>query len=784
VSTVTAPKTSPPERPARPSLAVRWGRAVARRRRLVLSIWGGILVASALAYPQLMSSLVASDYSVTGSDSAEVTDLISSDFTEAGAEQDVIAFDSEKLTIEDVAYANAVARVLRATREQPGVVNVLGPTDPGAQGQVSDDGHAALASVGLSGSDRERGDRAADLQDAIEAAAAGTPVEAYLTGYSPSANDVTDVENADVERAESFGVPIAFIVLLLALGAVVAASVPLLTAVFSLMLTFGILAALTLVTSFDAFLLSLSIVTMIGVGVSIDYSLFILSRFREELERAKAAGDPDPTATAIGVAMTTSGRTIAFSGTIVIISLFSLFVVRSPLFQEIAVGAVLVVACTLITAWTMLPALLAALGERVNRLALPQRLRPSETYEEAPEGSTFWGRWARTVLRRPWLALPAVALLILFALPVFNLKLGIDLGISAISETPSGKAMVILEDSFTPGLLSPIQVLASHEGDGRLDERDLAAIERFTDEVAKDESVSDVYSVSVLLDKYAGEVSPQALKALEQDPRASDFLAQTVNVGDGSNRTIVTIVPSVPVDSTAATDLVEHLRDDVIPRVSTGAGPAMLVGGETAQFLDLSDESLSKLPLVLGIVLTLSFFYLMLIFRALLIPLKAVLMNLLATAAAFGLVTWVFQEGHLEGLFGFESVGFIQVYLPIMVFALLFGLSMDYEVFLIRRMQETWLATHDNEEAVVAGIEHTARPIVAAAAIMAAVFGCFLVADVLELKQFGFALAVAVFLDATLVRLLIVPAFMRVAGPANWWLPGWLERILPRVRID
>ena len=210
----------------------------------------------------------------------------------------------------------------------------------------------------------------------------------------------------------------------------------------------------------------------------------------------------------------------------------------------------------------------------------------------------------------------------------------------------------------------------------------------------------------------------------------------------------------------------------------------MLVGGETAQFLDLSNETLAKLPVVLAIVLSLSFLYLLVIFRALLIPFKAVVMNLLATAASIGLVIWVFQGGHLDRLLGFTSVGFIQSYLPVMVFAVLFGLSMDYEVFLIRRMQEKWIITQDNDEAVISGIAHTARPILAAAAIMAAVFGCFLLADVLELKEFGFALAPAVILDATIVRLLLVPAVMKVAGRANWWLPSFLDRLLPRIRVD
>ncbi|HET8651810.1 MAG TPA: MMPL family transporter [Gaiellaceae bacterium] len=759
---------------------MRWGTWVARRRWWLLSVWAVLLVAAAASYPFLMSALVASDYSVTGSDSARVAELIETDFSAAGAEQDVIVFDSDTLTIRDPAYVAAVDRVLASVRGEPGVAAVLGPTDPGAQGQISEDGHAALASLGLNGNDRERGDRAADLQDRIATAAGTGPVEAYLTGYSPSANDLTEVENQDVERAESIGIPVAFVVLLVALGTVVSAFIPLFMAVAGLMATLGVLAAFAVVREFDAFLLS--IITMIGVGIGIDYSLFVLSRFREELVRARQEGKP-AVPTAVGVAMSTSGRTIAFSGTIVMISLLSLFVVDSPMFRQIALGAVLVVACTMVAAWTLLPALLAALGDRVNRWGLPKRWRPAETYEGGAENSG-WARWARTVLAHPWLAVPAAALLLLFALPTFNLKLGIDLGLSALEETPSGKAQLILNESFSAGAMSPIQILASHQGSGSLNANDLKTIDEFTTTVAKDPRVAGAYSVATLLRETTGEVSPQALALVQQDPAAKTLLDQTVNTADGSNRTIITAVPVAAIDSTETSDLVRDLRDETIPSHTASGGPEMLVGGATAQYNDLSDETLSKLPVVMAIVLTLSFLYLTLIFRALLIPLKAVLMNLVATGAAFGLTAWVFQEGHGEDVFGFTSPGFVQVYLPIMVFALLFGLSMDYEVFLIGRMREQWLKTHDNEEAVATGLAHTARPIAAAALIMTAVFGCFLVADVLELKEFGFALAVAVILDATLVRLLLVPAFMKVAGDANWWLPRFLDRILPRISVD
>ncbi|MEI6452186.1 MAG: MMPL family transporter, partial [Actinomycetes bacterium] len=455
---VTAPDQGSRPGRSRPSFSARWGIWVARHKWWVLGAWLVVLVVAGLSYPHLMANLSAPDYSVTGSDSEEVANLIGTDFTAAGAEQDVIVFDSAKLKTTDKEYEDAVGRVVKAVKDQKNVVAVVSPYDPGAEAQISKDKSAAFATLGLNGSDRERAKLSADLQDVVAQAVGSAPVEAYLTGYSQSSNDLTEVENADVERAESIGIPIALVVLVIALAAVIAGLLPLVTALVSLTFTFGILSLLITWRPLDSFLLS--IVTMIGVGISIDYSLFILSRFREELVKARDAGDAEPVVTAVGVAMRTSGRTILFSGSIVMISLFSLFVVKSPMFMGMALGAVLVVICTLLTAWTMLPALLGALGHRVNWLSLPKKWQPAADVEGNEGKISGWGRWARTVLRHPWLALPAVALLVVFALPMFNMQLGIDLGLAAIADTPTGKAEVILTEEFSPGLLSPVQILA------------------------------------------------------------------------------------------------------------------------------------------------------------------------------------------------------------------------------------------------------------------------------------------------------------------------------------
>jgi RND superfamily putative drug exporter len=481
---------------------------------------------------------------------------------------------------------------------------------------------------------------------------------------------------------------------------------------------------------------------MIGIGVGSDYSLFVVSRFREELTRrgVRRRGDLDDAerveaiADAVGVAITTSGRTVIMSGVLVAISMCSMFVVNSPVFHEISIGVVAVVVCTFAAALTLLPAVLAALGPRVNAGSLPERWRPSEMRAN-PAAGGGWARWAHAVMRRPvLLGLAAAAVLVVLAVPLGGLRYGIDLGTTSLGDKPAAQAQRVLDRSFGPGVVSPVQIVVT------------GAHERSLDTAGRDRTT-------------------RLIAALRAQPEIA-----AVDARNAHGRTLITAVPTVPIDSHAATDLVRHIRSDLVP--AAGHGVEVSVGGATAQFVDLGNETTRKVPWILSMVLGLSFCFLLVTFCSLVLPLKAVAMNLLSTAAAIGLTIAAFQWGWGEHTLGFHSVGFLQVYLPITVFVLLFGLSMDYEVFLVRRMRETWLAERDNSMAVANGIEHTARPISAAAAIMVAVFGSFTVAHVLELKEFGLALSAAIALDATLVRLVLVPAFMRLLGKWNWWLPG------------
>jgi putative drug exporter of the RND superfamily len=735
-----------------------------------------VLVGSVLFYPRLESALNAPEYGVKGTDSSRVEALLEKRFPGVGSEDDGLVFYSPHRLASGSAFHQVVASVLAVASRQPDVRNVLSPYDPNSVGQISSDEHAAVAALTLGGSTHQRFIRARAMQDAV-GREARDGVHVWLTGFSPIARDLSDVERIDTERAEAIGVPVALAILLFALGTAVAALAPLLMAGAGLLLTYGVLALLTSLFHFDNLLLA--IVTMIGVGIGIDYGLFIVSRFREELVRSEralglrahggkaASGDTgalgggqapgggetsgeehDRVTDAVATALATSGRTILFSGAIVALALASLLVVDSPIFREVAVGSVTVVACMLIVAMTLLPALLAQLGAGINRGALPARFHPADARPQGGEERGGWARWALLIMRRPIpAAILSAGVLLLVATPVTGLRYGINLGVLSVSSTASGKGESVLARSFSPGAVAPLQIVLTGPGGSR-GHAVVAGAAKLTQELEGDHHVTGVAE------------------------RRSGY------------GVLLTVVSAARIDSPTTVALVRHIRRDLAPPIHAHGGPIVLVGGATAITVDFSAEMRSNLPLVVGLILGLSLLCLLGAFRSIVLPIKAVLMNLLVTGAALGLVVWVFQQGHGEHLLSFTNPGFIQAYVPLGMFALLFGLSMDYEIFLIRRVREEWHRTHDNRLAVATGIEHTARPISAAAAIMVAVFGSFLSANLLELKQIGFALAVAIALDASLVRLILVPATMRLLGRWNWWLPGLLERALPDVEAD
>ncbi|MFC9897214.1 MMPL family transporter [Nocardia sp. NPDC127579] len=717
--------------PERPGAGHRWGAFVAAHWRLTLAVWALLLAACAVSVPALEHRLRAPDFSVDAAESAEARKIIARHFPAIGAEQDVIVFDSRDRRTDTADYQAVVASMLTEIRGIAGVSEVIGPFDGMPAKLVSDDKRTAIAIVGIKGAADKRSALAEDL--ARRAAQRGSDgIWVGVSGHTPMENDQVRIGVEDTTKAELIGMPVALLLLILSMGALVAASVPVGVALAGIAGAYGLIYLLSTLMHFDT--LVLAVATMIGTGVGIDYSMFLVSRFREELAQSAIGDIRARTGHAVAVTMETTGRNILASGLIVMISLGALFVVRVPIFRAIAGGVAAAVTAALLVSLTLLPAVLAGLGPRINSGALPRKFLPPDASGAASGG--IWARWAELVMRRPWLfATAALALLLISAAPLAGAKFGLDAGVAALKDQPSGRAAQVIEQKFASGLLAPVQVVATGPVEGALT---AAQAEKFTAFTTK----------------------------LQGDKRISAVIPETSDSG----RRVATVILKVAFDAPEATDLVKSLRADA-KSVSADGGPTLRVGGETAEYVDFSREIGIKSPWVFGLVLASSFVFLVIVFRSILLPVEAIVMNLIAIAAAMGITVAVFQWGLGESLLDFQSRGFVQVFLPTVVFAVLFGLSMDYEVFLIGRIKEIFDIEGDNKRAVAAGLAHTARPITTAAAIMVVVFGSFVTAHMLEDKQIGFALAVAVAIDAIIVRLMLVPALMQIFGRWNWWYP-------------
>jgi len=447
---------------------------------------------------------------------------------------------------------------------------------------------------------------------------------------------------------------------------------------------------------------------------------------------------------AIARSLDTSGRAVLFAGTTVVISLYGMFAMNLSLFRALAVAASFGVLMTMLASLTLLPAILGFVGKSIDRFGLPHRAQTGEGQAQA----SFWYRWSRIIQHHPWPALVGgLAVLLVLAAPLLSIRFGFaDAGNRKTSDT-SRRAYDLLSEGFGPGFNSPFLVVIDAPS-GKID---AAATQRLSQQIA---ATPGVQSVTPLIPNQAGDAA------------------------------IMQVYPTTSPQDQATTDLVKKLRNEVVPQAVDGSNTVVKIGGNTPGALDFSKFTLGHLPVVMGGVLFLSFLLLMCVFRSLVVPLKAVLMNLLSIAAAYGVLVAVFQWGWGKSIIGISKEGPIEAWVPIMLYAIVFGLSMDYEVFLLSRIREEYDRTRNNGLAVADGLAITARVITAAAAIMVCVFLSFVLGDERGIKLFGLGLAVAVFIDATVVRMVLVPAAMELLGDANWWLPDWLGRILPMIHVD
>ena len=588
------------------------------------------------------------------------------------------------------------------------------------------------------------------------------PLDLIITGAPALYRDISLASQEDLRRGESVAFPIATFTLLLVFGTLIAAILPAAVGGGGVLVGLGIVFFMS--QGIDMSVFALNIVTLLGIGVGIDYSLFYTSRFQEELRSGKSVDD------AVLGANSHAGKAIMFSAITSLIGLISLVAFPVMMLRSVGIGAVAVIFAALLAALTLMPALLAILGHRVNRF----RIGP-----DWAKRNGFWVPLSNWVMKRPWMVLlPTVTILVLLAIPAGSMRLGTVDATILPDSLESRRGFDVLREEFGFALKTVIPVGFTFEG-SPFARRNIDNAYDIGRELERLDGVSRVISV-VNLDPTFG---PDQYEVLYQSPESiTDVaLARIVRetVRDGAILFLVEseLHPFWP----ETRELVTEIRSLLPPE---GNGGTLHVDGGASEITDIINALYGKFPIIIAVVLIVTYLSLMLLFRSVILPLKAVLLNVLSILASYGALVFVFQQGHFSGLLNFEAMGVIEATLPILLFAIIFGLSMDYEIFLLSRVAEAYDRTGDNEAAVAEGLQKSGMIITGAAGILIVVAASFVLADVVVVKAIGLGLAIAVFVDVTLVRALVAPAIMRIAGPWNWYLPGWLDRILPEVRHD
>jgi RND superfamily putative drug exporter len=719
-----------------------------RRRWLVLGAWVVLLVAAAPFAAKQTEHLTSGGFTVPGSGS-EAVDRAVDDFE--GAQRETLAVVIAQRPGGDAAAVRAeVDRVKRVAAE----LDNAELSDRAAAAARRDAGRSpvAIATLDVGGGQDEIADLAVDLRDELGVGDGPRDgVEPYLVGQAALWAGMQDLSKEDLESAEKTGFPIVLLILLAVFGSLAAATLPLALGFMSVAVTGAAIFFLSQATDMSVFVTNVA--SMIGIGVAVDYSLFVLARYREEIRSGR---EPEQ---ARRIALRTSGLAVVFSGITVMISLAGLFLVSSTTIRSMAMGAIVVVAVSVLAAVTFLPVLMRLLGRRaysrgrvatvmglMGRAVRWRRRRPGSTHPDNIRAD-FWQRWTDRVTRRPVVAATLSAgVLLVLAIPALSL----EFGDGALRQFPEGNetrvGAELAAKELGPGASGPTQVVADFDRGGV--EANREALDAYVAQLRRDPEVSRVWR-----------------------PQPSD---------DGS-AALITLAPRHDAESQPARALVDRLREDPGPL----AGRADVeVGGATAQVEDFKDLVSGSMWKILVFVLAFSYLVLFLLLRSVFLPLKAVVMNLLSVAAAYGVLVAVFQWGWIDGFLGFESLGYINTMTPPFLLAIVFGLSMDYEVFLLSRIRERYDATGDTKFAVADGLRRSAATISSAALIMVAVFAVFAGTGVPSIKEIGLGLAVAIALDATLVRLVLVPATMEIMGRWNWWLPKPLARRLPRTAFE
>lgn len=712
-------------------------RISARHPWRTVGVWLAVLAAAVFISAAMLGNTLSLETKLTNNPESERADaLVTQRLGSAPPDSEIVIVRAELMTVDDPAF-KAFTDQVYADLLKLGPEVVSGGTtffESGDASLVSADRRTTLIPISMA----EDGKAAIDQVHRVVDDASSGEFEVLVTGAASLDAEVTETAERDLAIGEGIGITVALVVLAIVLGAVVAAALPIVVAIIAIAVALG---ATTLLGQFvDLPIYVTNIITMMGLAVGIDYSLFIVSRYREERARGVARAE------AIEVAGATAGRTVLISGMTVMLALLGLLLTPDSGNQAIGAGALLVVVGAMLASTTLLPAFLSLLGDKIDRVRIPFVKQPNgETV--AGQGGGFWAITTRLVMGRPVVSMVvAGALLLLAASSYADIEQG-EVGVSALPDSMMSKeAFMVLESEFGYGQDLPAIVVI--DGDTNLPAVQ-AGIDRLRASIAADPAF--------------------ATSTLTEHPEAGLAIVRVQLTGDPVSR--------------AAMAAVERLRGAYAEDAFAGVPANVLVGGRTAALVEVKQVTDTYTPIVFVFVLGLSFLLLMVAFRSIVIPIKAIVMNLLSVGATYGLMVLVFQKGRGADLLGFQQVEVIQMGLPLFLFAVLFGLSMDYHVFLLSRIRERFLETGDNAEAVEYGLRSTGRLITGAALIMVAVFGGFAMGDLVAMQQFGFGLAIAVLLDATIVRCVLVPASMRLLGRWNWYLPNFLAW-LPEFHVE
>jgi RND superfamily putative drug exporter len=695
------------------------------RRRLVLAAWVVLLV-GVYVLSAAFAGKFRTDFKLPGSESQAALDLLKERgvASRTGFSGQVV-FEAAQ-GVDDPAVKQAMQSLFAKIESGVPDTQVVSPYDPANAYQVSPDRKVAYAEINFADRERRQYDAAANYIKSVRNDVNVPGLQVELGG---------DIFASFSQPASEFiGIMAAVVILLVAFGSLLAMGLPIVTALFGVGSGIALIGLLTNVLNVPDF--TTQVAALIGIGVGIDYALLIVTRYRRGLADGLAPKD------AVVLALDTSGRSVVFAGLTVVISLLGMFMMNLEFMRSVSLSAVIAVLLTMLAAVTLLPALLGFAGRNIDRLGTPFRSL------EGQESERFWYGWSRLMQKHPWPAVVlSTALLVVLAIPVFSLRLGFSDAGNRLESDTTRRGYDILSEGFGPGFNGNLLVVVDMP-DGAADQ---AKVAQLADTLRGVEGVASVAPPRVV---------PNARLAL------------------------INVFPATSPQDKETTDLVHRIREQALPPALGGTGLHALVAGMPAGIVDFSDYIGARLPVFFAAVLVLSFLLLMTVFHSVVVPLKAVVMNMLSIGAAFGLMVAVFQWGFGAGLVGLGKEGPIEAWGPMMMFAIVFGLSMDYEVFLLTRVREEYDKNHHNATAVADGLAATGRVISAAAAIMVCVFGAFVLGDDRSIKLIGFGLASAIFIDATVVRLVLVPATMELLGDLNWWMPKWLGRRLPKVHVE